>query len=522
MLTESFINSCFSLVLKDDNKINTVIYRDISEILKFYRTKENIDIPIPVKTKFDCLEKMCELLKDKKSINTTIDSVLASEKFKSLRNFIDDKKEEYFPESLKDDYLNQLLLRKKMVSLFSGYDALEDVMSEFKESSYDSMDDLIGNYENVIKKLNADMTNFNRLKLMETSASLDTSSDDFSSVLDNIIKKYAKQNVTPTGFDILDSVVFNGGFEKSRLYIFGGGSGSGKSTLMNNFIINAAGYNWKKIKGSEQYAKEKKVYIYITLENTIEEALLRTYQPMFKKTLEKTIEDIVNGVDIKKKINDVWDKNNSIVIMKYFKPHSISSLDIAGVVDEVIDKYGIDSIKGLYVDYLDKLKAEDHLKNELYRIELGNITDSLKTLAVEYNIPVITLTQLTRDVYRADRQALNMSMISESVKKVENADFIMLIILDPLDPNIVHGSVGKNRSGKTNINIDFKVKFENFKFLSARMIEGNNDKNENAINGSPHKFNKINPNNITFPNVFENAPEIKIPSKTMIPLKAGF
>jgi replicative DNA helicase len=58
-----------------------------------------------------------------------------------------------------------------------------------------------------------------------------------------------------------------------------------------------------------------------------------------------------------------------------------------GIVDNVIDEYGQESIQGLYVDYLDLLKTDT--KYDLYRMELGYITLSLKTLAVEYNIPVL-------------------------------------------------------------------------------------------------------------------------------------
>ena len=39
--------------------------------------------------------------------------------------------------------------------------------------------------------------------------------------------------------------------------------------------------------------------------------------------------------------------------------------------------------------------------------------------------------------------------------------------MGPVDDTIVHGKVGKNRSGKANISVDFNVNFELFKFISA-------------------------------------------------------
>jgi replicative DNA helicase len=152
--------------------------------------------------------------------------------------------------------------------------------------------------------------------------------------------------------------------------------------------------------------------------------------------------------------------------MKYFPARSISTLDLMGVLDDVVEEYGKEAVAGLYVDYIDLLKTDT--KYDLYRIELGDITLALKTVAIEYNIPVITATQLTRDVYRInDPQSLTLSMMSESIKKVEHADCVILLAKDPVDDTVVHGKVGKNRSGKANLSIDFKVDFERYKFISA-------------------------------------------------------
>jgi replicative DNA helicase len=188
--------------------------------------------------------------------------------------------------------------------------------------------------------------------------------------------------------------------------------------------------------------------------------------PMFGKTIPGMIRDITNGVNVKSLIQGKLDETNSTVVMKYFPAMSISTIDLMGVIDDVISEYGKVSIRGLYVDYLDLLRTET--KYDLYRLELGHITLSLKTLAVEYNIPVITASQLGRGSYRvSDSKDLNLDQVTESIKKVEHADFIMLLSQNSLTGNIVHAKIGKNRAGKKNVSIDFKVKFEEFKFLEA-------------------------------------------------------
>jgi replicative DNA helicase len=125
----------------------------------------------------------------------------------------------------------------------------------------------------------------------------------------------------------------------------------------------------------------------------------------------------------------------------------------------------------------------------MYRIELGHITLSLKTLAVQYNIPVITGTQLSRGVYKiSSSQELNVDLMSESIKKVEHADFVALLAKNEFDNNLIHGKVGKNRSGETNVSIDFKVDFSRFKFVSD-MLSANKEKQDDSnVSGTPMQF----------------------------------
>jgi len=283
---------------------------------------------------------------------------------------------------------------------------------------------------------------------------------------------------------LLDNEILWGGYEPSRLYVWGGGSGSGKSSMLNNSVIKSATLNPLTI---DQTARAPvpgeihKVYAYVTMENTIEEALMRTYMPLFDKTIVQMLQDIKAGVNIKKAINEKLIENSSAIVMKYFPAMSISVLDLMGVVDDVMETYSGIKIAGLYVDYLDLLKSDT--KYDLYRLELGHITLALKTLAVQYNIPVITGTQLGRSSYKIkDSSILSVDQISESIKKVEHADFVGLLAKDPIDDRIVHGNIGKNRSGKSNISLDFKVDFSKFKY--STVTRSSNKEKADAMSGS--------------------------------------
>lgn len=485
MITELFLNSCFSLVLNKTTKIkkNKTVYRDIIEILDFFKQKQKNEIPITIQNKLECLHEICELKLTDKSDDNVIDSISFGNKFKTLLDFIHVKRNEEIPDEILSDHITQIRMRKKLNNAVANYQDLEKFLDIIKSGNFDSIDDIIFNYEKIIKEANYNLMECSRNIGLESSSSLDLLNDDYSPVLDMIKKKYDKTNTIQTGYTIFDQDVFdNGGFEKSRLYIFGGASGSGKSTLILNFIDNDT---TTKSKNKEDKAKNGTVYLYITLENQIDESLLRLYQMMFNKDQVTTLRDINAGVDIKKAIVDKFKSSGCTIVFKYFPKFSISCTDIMMQMDDVIDRYGKDSIRGLYVDYLDLLKAD--IANDLFRLELGFITAALKDIAVKYNVPVITVSQLNRAGYRnQDSKSLNMDMMSESIKKVEHADFIALMSKDQTDDSIVHLKVAKNRCGKDNVSIDFNVNFKHYRFLNG--LKASNDQRSDATTDQKFDF----------------------------------
>jgi replicative DNA helicase len=326
------------------------------------------------------------------------------------------------------------------------------------------------------------MVEQNRITAIEATSSLDLIKDDFKPMLDKIVEKYDRKNTTPTGYTIFDDYVFNGGFERSRLYIFAGTAGSGKSTLMGNLIINSARkssfmYDQNENKKDGIY----KVYIYITLENTIEEAFMRIYQSLYNKKTHDVLNDIINGVNIKKMIVDEFEKNNATIIMKYFKPGMVSCTDLMVVLDDVIEEYGQLAIKGLYVDYLDVLRNDT--RYDVKWMEIGEIALSLKLLAVDYNIPVITPTHLDRSAYTAENiKNINLGNLAKSIQKAEHGDTVCIQINDQFDPKIIHTKVIKNRSGRSNIAIDFNVDFDYYKFINGFRADGEKLNNQESYN----------------------------------------
>ena len=293
MITDSFLNTCFSVILCQSNiKKNKSLYRDIIEILDIDKAKKSIDIPISLKNKIEILNKICEMKLNDKNDDNIIDSLSLSDKYSHLIPILESKSNEHVSDNDILDHVNQIKLRKKLNSLLTNQARISKIINSVQDSSFDSIDDLICDYEDTIKLLYVDMMNSNRSAGIESISSIDLRKDDYTPILSKIIEKYDEVNTTPTGYELLDTQVFYGGFEKSRLYIFAGCAGSGKSTLLCNLMLNS-------IKKQSTDILRPKVYVYITLENMIDESFVRIYQAMFDKTKIEVLNDINNGIDIK-------------------------------------------------------------------------------------------------------------------------------------------------------------------------------------------------------------------------------
>lgn len=486
MITESFLNSCFTLMLNKNCKIKKTpeFYRDVNEVLSFYKGKETGDVPLALKNKVILLEKIIEMKLSGKMTATVIDSLFGlSKKYSDYQSFVESVVEDNIDSDTFIDIIRQVRMRKKIKALFENYDSLAGVLNEIRDGTFDSIDDLVGSYETTIKLLYQNLMDNQRQMTMESSSSLDFDSDDFTHAVEQIKKKYVDAARTSTGYKSLDHY-FNGGFEPSREYIIAGTSGSGKSTLMTNIITHSSrGLNGpprKNVKDLQNKTNIKHVYIYITMENTADETLMRMYQDIMDVNAEYILDKLKSGSLTSELMKDqIMEKikpNDATIVVKYFPALTISPVDVMGVVDEVESTYGKGTVAALFIDYLDLLTTDSPY--DLYRLELAKLVLSLKSLAIQYNIPVVTATQLNRSAYRVENpRDLNADQLGESIKKIEHSDGIIILHKVALDnAEKVIGKIAKNRSGKSGISIEAVVDFEKFKFFEFSLVKNENKK----------------------------------------------
>ena len=282
-------------------------------------------------------------------------------------------------------------------------------------------------------------------------------------LLDNIFFELKTKSLNPTlgglssGFYDLDSLTQ--GFQKSDLIIIAGRPSMGKTAFGLNIASNLIKISKLPILFfSLEMSKEQIMYRILSMETSINQMKLKSgklYQ------------------------ND-WVKLNKMIKifskLPFFIDDSfnLSIQDIRSKIKTILFEQG--QIDLVIIDYI-QLMYDPKLKTENRVQELSNITRSLKTLAREFNIPIIALSQLNRSVEnRIDKKPI-LSDLRESGSIEQDADLVILLYRnnyyisnqsEEQTSQLIELIVAKQRNGPTGtIKLKFDeqhTKFSNLKF----------------------------------------------------------
>ncbi len=466
MVTEQLINLCNLLILSDNDAVTPSVIRDISVIIN---NQKKEDIPILFRKKFELCQVLCnEKLNDHKcDCAHLLDFAQVSGHFKDITDYIIGLSERKLEPERITKAVDAISVRKMYLQIDDGGKQLDTFLTKYRNNDYSNLDDALKDWQNIINGIQTDIIRKQRDRDLNSITQLDLTNDDFSPVINQIKVSYSGLDSVPSGYSELDGHI-NGGFAPARLYIFGATSGGGKSVMLINLVKNAV-ENCKKRDG------ETPTFVYITLENLIDETLMRLYCCLTEQTTKEVINNYDNEKDKIPSVIKNWLANNGCnIVFIYKKPQMTTSTDIIGMCDQIKASNKSATIKGIYVDYLDLMKANKTTNYDAYRLELGDITMDLKVMAVLMRCPVLTVTQLTRSSYNSKEQ-MTLANVGESMKKVDNADFVALFqtkdqenektgnIRDSYnDENELILTIKKNRSGAKDRSIAFKAIFSKF------------------------------------------------------------
>ena len=217
----------------------------------------------------------------------------------------------------------------------------------------------------------------------------------------------------PTGFTDLDQLL--GGFHKTDLIILAGRPSMGKTALATNIAFKMV--NTKSIDDENK----KNVVGFFSLEMSSEQLATRILAEDSSISSEKIRRGQLNSNDFQKIVKSSQTLGDLSLYIDDSPNLSISALRTRA--RRLKRKYGLNAI---VIDYL-QLVRPSLSRPDNRVLEIAEMTRNLKSLAKELNIPVLCLSQLSRQVEQRDDKRPQLSDLRESGAIEQDADVVMFI-----------------------------------------------------------------------------------------------
>lgn len=247
---------------------------------------------------------------------------------------------------------------------------------------------------------------------------LDISNVLLNTVNDIEIAKKRESHISgiPCGFIDLDRIL--GGLQKSDLIIIAGRPSMGKTTLAINIAYNAAK---EFLKEYDKIGIKKSVgFFSLEMPNTQISAKILSLETnlgtdKFRKG-EVTDEEFIRIVE----------KSNEISKVPLFIDDT-AALSISSIKTRARRLIKKENVSLIVIDYLQLIKgvAESSKTNRV--LEISEITQGLKAIAKEFNIPIIALSQLSRSLEQREDKRPQLSDLRESGSIEQDADVVMFV-----------------------------------------------------------------------------------------------
>ena len=275
----------------------------------------------------------------------------------------------------------------------------------------------------------------------------------------------------PTGLRDLDDKL--GGLHQSDLIIIAGRPSMGKTSLATNIAFNAA----QKL----QESGKKSSIAFFSLEMSSEQLSTR----IISEQARISSNDIRRG----RISDDQFDKfletskNISELPLYIDETPAISIAALSNRARRIKRLFGLDMI---VVDYIQLMRGTTFNKDGRVQ-EISQITQGLKAIAKELSVPVVALSQLSRQVEQRDDNKPLLSDLRESGSIEQDADVVMFVYREayylqrkePRAATVEHAEwqakmnevahlaqliIGKQRHGPIgNVTLEFEERFTKFK-----------------------------------------------------------
>jgi len=275
----------------------------------------------------------------------------------------------------------------------------------------------------------------------------------------------------PTGLRDLDDKL--GGLHQSDLVIIAGRPSMGKTSLATNIAFNAS----KNI----QESGSKSSVAFFSLEMSSEQLSTR----IISEQARIGSNDIRRGRISDEQFDQFLETSKNISELPLFidETPAISIAAMSNRSRRIKRLHGLDLI---VVDYIQLMKGS--LNNKDGRVqEISQITQGLKAIAKELGVPVLALSQLSRQVEQRDDHKPQLADLRESGSIEQDADVVMFVYREgyylqrkePREATVEHAEwqakmnevahlaeiiIGKQRHGPIGkVTLEFEERFTKFK-----------------------------------------------------------
>jgi replicative DNA helicase len=238
-----------------------------------------------------------------------------------------------------------------------------------------------------------------------------------ASSLDSINRAMKNSDhVTGISTGLIDLDTKLSGFHNSDLVIIAGRPGMGKTAFAINFAFNACRSLLKKTEPD----LPKPSVGFFSLEMSSEQLSTRLLSMLTKVDSSLLRSGKVN----EEHYNDLRRAATELAQMPFFIDDT-PALTISAVRTRARKLKRKHNLGILFIDYLQLLRGSNKSENRV--IEVSEITQGLKALAKELNVPVIALAQLSRAVEQREDKRPMLSDLRESGSIEQDADVVMFL-----------------------------------------------------------------------------------------------
>ena len=284
--------------------------------------------------------------------------------------------------------------------------------------------------------------------------------------------------ILQTGIRNLNAIL-GPGFRGGKLYTILGMSGKFKSGTLLNIADQITKFNpaLEKVENGK-----RNTLLFITMENSIEETIERLYGMYADETdsyINSTPEQVIEILKTKGKFIICDDTADGIAIeIRYYANMEINTADLYRIIDDMENNN--QHVIGLILDYIKRINSVyQHHGDETLRVTY--VSKELKTLALTYDIPVITAQQINRvgnatvDAAMRDGKKdlirfVGNADIGGAWSVIEESDWVAIINLEKhakTEKLYLTIKRTKNRSGKSDVSM---MDYFNHPFTNERSL----------------------------------------------------